>query len=123
LTFAVILKRNIVYALLSLLLVLSQQLGIVHAVSHLSDGRHASQQVQQLQQQERADSSVSKNLALDQSCEQCLAFAQIASAVGTPFYSFPAASHAAPVASLADTPLACQRTVCVFQSRAPPQHA
>jgi hypothetical protein len=116
----VILKRNIVYALLSLLLVLSQQLGIVHAVSHLSDGRHGTQ----LQQsQERADSSVSKNLALDQSCDQCLAFAQIASAVGTPFYSFPAASHAAPVASLAETPLACQRTVCVFQSRAPPQHA
>ncbi len=115
------LKRNIVYALLSLLLVLSQQLGIVHAVSHLSDGRHAGAQVQQLQ--ERGDSSVSKNLALDQSCEQCLAFAQIASAVSTPFYSFPAASHAAPVATLAVTPLACQRTVCVFQSRAPPQHA
>lgn len=118
-----ILKRNIVYALLSLLLVLSQQLGIVHAVSHLSDGRHAvqGQQIQQIQ--ERGDSAVSKILALDQSCEQCLAFAQVASAVGTPFYSFPAGSHAAPVATLADTPLACQRTVCVFQSRAPPQHA
>lgn len=112
-----LLKRNIVHALLSLLLVLSQQMGIVHAVSHLSDVRHGTRQLQE------SERSVSKNLALDQSCEQCLAFAQIASALDTPFYTFPAASHSAPVAAVAGTPVACQRTVCVFQSRAPPQHA
>lgn len=91
-------------------------MGITHAVSHVSDSRHAPQLVEQ-------DTSVSKTLALDQSCEQCLAFAQIASALDTPYHSFPAASHAAPVSVIAGTPAACQRTVCVFQSRAPPRHA
>lgn len=90
-------------------------MGITHAVSHVSDSRHgAPQRVEQ-------DLSVSKTLALDQSCEQCLAFAQIASALDTPYHSFPAASHASPAVVLTDTPAACQRTVCVFQSRAPPQ--
>lgn len=89
-------------------------MGIAHAVSHVSDSRHG---VPQLVEQ---DLSVSKVLALDQSCEQCLAFVQIASAVDTPYHSFPAASHAVPVSTFADTPAACQRTVCTFQPRAPP---
>ncbi|MES2261652.1 MAG: hypothetical protein V4724_24310 [Pseudomonadota bacterium] len=110
------LRRNIVYAVLSLLLVLSQQMGITHAVSHLSDIRSSAGQ-----QLEQRETSLSKTLALDQSCEQCLAFAQIASALDTPFHSFPAAPHVAPVSIVVATPLACQRTVCVFQSRAPPK--
>jgi hypothetical protein len=117
----VIIKRNIVYALLSLLLVFAQQMGITHAVSHLSDGRESV--LQQAQGAGERDTSVSRNLALDQSCKQCLAFAQIASAIDTPFYAFPAASHAAPVSLVRATPLACQRTVCAFQSRAPPQYS
>lgn len=116
---AVRLKRNIVYGLLSLLLVLSQQMGITHALSHLSDIRNGGGQ----QQLRERDPSVSRALALDQSCEQCLAFAQIAAAFDTPSYTFPVAGHAAPVSLIADTALACQRTVCVFQSRAPPRFA
>ncbi|WP_229489540.1 hypothetical protein [Pseudoduganella namucuonensis] len=108
--------------MLSLLLVLSQQMGITHAVSHLSDIRNGGGQQQRQQLQDR-DTSASRTLALDQNCEQCLAFAQIAAALDTPSYTFPVASHAAPVSVVTDTPLACQRTVCVFQSRAPPQFA
>lgn len=111
-----ILKRHIAYALLSLLLVLSQQLGITHAISHLSDiGQRSTGQ-----RLERSGNSASKNLALDQQCDQCLAFAQIANALDTPSYTFPVVEHAAPPATVAITPSACQRTVCVFQSRAPP---
>ncbi len=115
------LKRHIAYALLSLLLVLSQQLGITHAISHLSDVSQGSQQ--RLERDAGAGFSTSKNLALDQNCDQCLAFAHIAHALDTPSYTFPVADHAAPVVLVAATPVACQRTTCVFQSRAPPSFA
>ncbi|MRV76167.1 hypothetical protein GJ700_31110 [Duganella sp. FT92W] len=117
-----ILKRHIAYALLSLLLVLSQQLGITHAISHLSD---VSQSRQQVVERDAAGQNfgASKNLALDQNCDQCLAFAQIAHALDTPSYTFPVVEHAAPLVLVTDTPVACQRTVCVFQSRAPPSIA
>jgi len=110
------LRRNIVYALLSLLLVLSQQLGMVHAVSHISDYRHAPEQLQ-----DRDDASATRGAALDHNCGQCLAFAQLANALDTPSFTFPAVVSSAPVAIIAGVPQACQRTVCVFQSRAPPQ--
>jgi hypothetical protein len=111
-----IFRRNIVYAFLSLLLVLSQQMGITHAVSHVSEQRHATQQID-----ERDDASTSRGKALDQNCSHCLAFAQMASALDTPSFTFPATGHKAPQVAIADVPQACQRTVCVFQSRAPPQ--
>lgn len=120
------LKRSFVYALLSLLLVLSQQMGITHAVSHLADATNSKQTAQQTTQQISAqdlEASPSKKLALDQSCDQCLAFAQIAHALDSPSHTFPVASHMAPVSIVVDAPLACQRTVCVFQSRAPPSYA
>jgi len=111
-----IFRRNIVYALLSLLLVLSQQMGLTHAVSHVSGQRHGTEQVE-----ERDDASTSRGKALDQNCSQCLAFAQMASVLATPSSTFPAMEHKAPQVAIADVPQACQRTVCVFQSRAPPQ--
>jgi hypothetical protein len=110
------LRRNIVYALLSLLLVLSQQMGIMHAVSHISGYRHGTEQLQ-----ERDDASTSRGAALDHNCSQCLAFAQLASALDTPSFTFPAMEHKAPAVAVAKVPQACQRTVCVFHSRAPPQ--
>ncbi|GAB2841875.1 hypothetical protein GCM10027277_06110 [Pseudoduganella ginsengisoli] len=113
-----IVKRHIAYALLSLLLVLSQQLGITHAISHLSD---LSQRPQVAERDAvEQNFSASKNLALDQNCDQCLAFAHIANALDTPSYTFPVVEHSAPFVLVADTPLACKRTVCVFHSRAPP---
>jgi hypothetical protein len=114
-------RRDLVHLLLALLLVLSQQMGISHAVSHLSAVRHVAEQAQLLSQD--ADGSASPGLALDQNCSQCLAFAQIASAIDTPFYSFPAVLQGAPLVLAFATPQACQRTVCVFQSRAPPVFA
>ncbi len=109
-------RRNIVYALLSLLLVLSQQLGIMHAVSHISAYREGTEQLA-----DRDDSSSSRGAALDHNCSQCLAFAQLANALDTPSFTFPTMEHKAPVVAIAEVPQACQRTVCVFNSRAPPQ--
>jgi hypothetical protein len=114
-------RRDLVHLLFALLLVLSQQMGISHAVSHLSSVRLVAEQVQGPGQD--ADGSASTALALDQNCSQCLAFAQIASAIDTPFYSFPALLQGASLELAFATPQACQRTVCVFRSRAPPVFA
>ncbi|MDC8756694.1 hypothetical protein [Janthinobacterium fluminis] len=107
-------SRSLAFALLSLLLVLSQQMGIAHGMSHWSESRGAEPGEQQEQRRP------GKSLAPDQSCAQCLAFAQIGSALGTPCYSFPATHAAAPQTITRPTPAACLRTVCVFLSRAPP---
>lgn len=99
--------------MLSLLLVLSQQMGMTHALSHWSGNRNATAQLEQ-----RPD--VAKTLALHQSCEQCLAFAQIGAALDTPIHSFPLGGDTAAAILAGGLPELCQRTVCVFLSRAPP---
>jgi hypothetical protein len=68
-------NRHILHVLLALLLVLSQQLGMAHAVSHWSDFRQGTQQVQG---GDGADGGLSAGLALDHNCSQCAAFAQLA---------------------------------------------
>ena len=89
-------------------------MGISHGMSHWTDVRTAEQGGGQNQR------SAAKSLALDQSCAQCLAFAQIGSALGTPAHAV-AAAHGAAAADIGyATPASCLRTVCVFQSRAPP---
>lgn len=102
--------------MLSLLLVLSQQMGIAHALSHWSGNGSGRVSASTGERQVRP----AKSLALDQSCEQCLAFAQIGSALDTAFHSFPATrAGATAVAGGVETSFR-PRTVCVFQSRAPP---
>ena len=111
------LRRFFAHAVLALLLVLSQQMGMAHALAHaLAHGMsHASQE-----QGQRHDA---KSLAADQGCAQCLAFAQIGSALDTPVHFFPAARDTASAIALPDAQPECLRTVCVFQSRAPPVSA
>lgn len=105
--------------MLSLLLVLSQQMGIAHALSHWSGNGNGGARVSSVSKGER-QVRAGKSLALDQSCEQCLAFAQIGSALDTAFHSFPATrTNATAVAGGVETSFH-PRTVCVFHSRAPP---
>jgi hypothetical protein len=107
--------------MLSLLLLISQQMAMAHAVTHWAGSRHATNQlhISTAQQQD----SVSSAFAQDQTCEQCLAFAQIAGAIGSPTRSFADAC----VATCARHASAAQpgraRTVCVFQPRGPPSFA
>ena len=103
-------KRFLAHALLALLLVLSQQMGIAHALAHGLPHAPAKQ----------GPSHDAKSLAPDQGCEQCLAFAQIGSALDTPCHFFPASRNVPSPAVLLAAQPACQRTVCVFQPRAPP---
>lgn len=110
-------RRNFLYVLLSLLLVFSQQMGYSHALSHATAATGVAQA--SAQQDQDASSGIAK-LGLDHNCAQCLAFAQIASAADTHFYSFPLAANTSVAVTHTPAPLDCRRTVCGFRSRAPP---
>jgi hypothetical protein len=109
-------RQAFVRVLLSLLLLMSQQMAMSHALSHWTasiDG------VQQVQLDE--EGSLSTALAKDQSCNQCLAFAQLATPVASAACTF-VALDADPTYIASSTASAlCARTVCVFQPRGPPQ--
>ncbi|QDZ29624.1 hypothetical protein [Noviherbaspirillum sp. UKPF54] len=101
------LRHAAIHVVLSLLLLLSQQLAMAHAVSHLSSD-NASGMARQ------------KQLPPELQCDQCLAFAAIGSAVNAPPHDFVIGQSvnlhdalAAPCPLLASP----QR---VFDSRAPP---
>jgi hypothetical protein len=115
-------RRNITRVLLSLLLLLSQQMAISHAVTHWAGSRHAPAQMQKTAGQMR-DGGISSAFAQHQTCAQCLAFAQIAGAIGSPTRSFAPDSAATCARRISTTQPGCARTTCVFQSRAPPSFA
>ncbi|MFL6673574.1 MAG: hypothetical protein ACJ8LG_09810 [Massilia sp.] len=106
-------RRSVIRLLLSLLLLVSQQMAISHVITHWNSELAPRAQAVD-------DDSVSKAFAKDKSCGQCLAFAQIASGLANSPRSFaPPAAGAILVAANADHPR-CARTVCAFRSRAPP---
>ena len=108
-------RRRIVHVLLSLLLLVSQQMAFAHALSHWTRklGARATLTLD-------AESDLASAVAQDGSCSQCLAFAKMGSAIGgaPPQFASPdlRSEPALPGAAFA-TPA---RTVCVFDSRAPP---
>jgi hypothetical protein len=100
-------RRSVRHVLLSLLLLLSQQMGIAHAVSHLSDARQQTSQ--------------DKQLPVEQTCEQCLAYAQIGSGLTSAAVLPLVQAVVSLVIDNALTQYFSPRTVYAFQSRAPPQ--
>ncbi len=112
--------------LLSLTLLLSQQMAFAHALSHVTGVLTpatvdmASSPAAALQAAAQ-DSELSSAIAQEKSCHQCLSFAQLAGPLGSTPRAFAAADlrDAAPVIALGD--LHCRRTPCGFRSRAPPQ--
>ncbi len=105
------LRRVFAHALLSLLLVATQQMGLTHGLSHTpaqTGGAHLRQ------------SGESKAPAPDSGCQQCLAFAHIGAALDTPVHSIIAVAAAA-LPGPAHAPASrCRRALCAFRSRAPP---
>jgi hypothetical protein len=110
-------NRHFLHVLLAVLLVLSQQLGMAHAVSHWSDFRNGGAQQQAT---DSGDGAVSAGLALDHNCSQCAAFASLASAIHTPSFTFPAVGYSAPQAGVALPQLHGARLARAYDSRAPP---
>jgi len=113
-------RRRLVHVLLSLLLLVSQQMAFAHAMSHWTGKLGTAHGVAAAAVQADPDSDLSSAVAQDRSCFQCLAFAQMASAIGsTPREFAPLDLQAERSIALATTERA-PSTVCAFHSRAPP---
>jgi hypothetical protein len=116
-------RRTFIRVLLSLLLLVSQQMAISHAMTHWVGSRDGVAQLHKAASQHQEEGGISSAFAQDQTCEQCLAFAQIASAVGSPARTFIADAAASCAIGASTTQPGCARTSCVFHSRAPPSLA
>lgn len=106
--------------LLSLLLLATQHMATAHVLSHWSGSLDRTAQVHG----DSAGSSASvapATLALDQSCHQCLAFAQLGGPLPTPFFAFPLPDTCSAPVFGADVAAAHARLILAFHSRGPPQ--
>lgn len=115
-------QRRLVHILLSLLLLVTQQMAFAHAMSHWTgklEPAHPSVKLVKLVQT-AGDSDLSSSVAQDGSCSQCLVFAQMASAIGSTPRQFVPLDLQAERAGGFIAMEAAPRTVCVFHSRAPP---
>jgi hypothetical protein len=107
-------RRRLVHVMLALMLLVSQHMALSHAMAHWANARETASSEQS------AESRVAKSLSQDQTCDKCLAFAQIASAVG----SSSGNAIAIDVESISVAPQACHANLArcdlAYQSRAPP---
>jgi hypothetical protein len=108
-------RRSVVHVFLALLLLLTQQVGVTHVYTHwigtelptaeLSDEDHAENR---------------KRQAVHKVCAECVSAAQMAAAVTSSPLTLAIVTISAGVIAMPATLSACERTTCVFQSRAPP---
>ena len=115
-------RRSLIRVLLSLLLIMSQQMAIAHAMTHWAGARNGAAQLHKSAAGQDVR-GVGAAFAQDQTCEQCFAFAQIVSAVGSSPRCFAADGSASCATGPTATQTGCARTTCVFQSRAPTSFA
>jgi hypothetical protein len=108
-------RLPIVHVLFALLLLLTQQVGVTHVYSHWSG---VEQQSIELTDEDQAEHR--KRVAVHKVCSECVSVAQMAAAiVSTPLTLAISTLSTGPV-TIPATLAACERTTCVFQSRAPP---
>ncbi|PWF55735.1 hypothetical protein [Massilia glaciei] len=111
-------RRSVIHVLLSLLLLLSQQMAAAHAMSHFS-GKLGNTPASLAQQQtDRLD--LSGSFAQDPSCDECLAFAQLSGTLGSDTRNAIAEANAGCHVEHRSNRAAVERTTCHFRSRAPP---
>lgn len=108
-------RQALIRVLLSLLLLVSQQMATMHVLSHLS--ARASGTVSAVAESGDLASAV----ALDESCNKCLAAAQLASPLGHASFAFAVPAGGLIDAGPAHLPAAGAQTILAFQSRGPPQ--
>lgn len=112
-------SRSLVHVLLSLLLLVSQQLSLGHAYSHWTDIQESL--VQQAAGDDSDDGGKPSKPGLHEQCGQCAASAQVAFALPATVRQFIPAELAYAVPSLAPTPGICLLAACPFQQRGPPR--
>jgi len=109
-------RLPIVHVFLALLLLLTQQLGVMHVYTHWSGVEQ--QGVAQLSDEDHAEHR--KRVAVHKVCAECVSVAQMAAAItSAPLTLALSTLSTGPVVIEATLP-ACERTTCVFHSRAPP---
>ncbi|QYF93200.1 hypothetical protein KY495_21345 [Massilia sp. PAMC28688] len=104
--------------LLSLLLLASQHMATAHVLSHWSGSIERSAQAHSGSESAAPGSATA--LALDQSCHQCLAFAQLGGPLATPYFAFPLPACGSLPVFGAEVAAAHARTILAFHSRGPP---
>jgi hypothetical protein len=109
--------RSLVHVLLSLLLLVSQQLSLGHAYSHWSAHSDTAQEAAQVNQR---DGKPFKP-GLHEQCGQCASSAQLAFALPATVRQFVPAELAYAAPRLAATPGICLLAACPFQQRGPPR--
>ena len=110
-------SRSLVHLLLSLLLLVSQQLSLGHGYTHWTEVRET------LARQQLDDANGGgkpQKPGLHDLCGQCAASAQVAFALPTPIRRFIPAELAYAAPALPPTPGICLLTECAFQPRGPP---
>ena len=114
-------SRSLVHVLLSLLLLVTQQLSLGHGYTHWAEIEETLVQQAVTGTTDDDDDGKPPKPGLHDLCGQCAASAQIAFALPvTPRQFVPAKlAYAAPVVPA--TPGICLLTVCPFQPRGPPQ--
>jgi hypothetical protein len=112
--------RRLVHVLLSLLLLLTQQLSLGHGYTHWGEVRESLGRQVQAHTGEDRGAKLPKP-ALHDLCGQCAASAQVAFAMPVTIRQFVPAELAYAVPNAAPTPGICLLTACPFQSRAPPR--
>lgn len=116
-------RQAFIRVLLSLLLLITQQMAASHALSHwgatLGGKKQGHTQVHQSEGE--GESDLSRAFALDQTCDQCLAFAQLVGPLGNTPRAFAPPDLEATAFAASAGHSACARTICAFRSRAPPQ--
>lgn len=116
-------SRSLVHVLLSLLLLITQQLSLGHGYTHWAEIDEAVVQQAAAATGEDDDDGSDKlpKPGLHDLCGQCAASAQIAFALPTTLRQFVPAALAYAAPTVPDTPGICLLATCPFQSRAPPQ--
>ena len=114
-------SRSLVHVLLSLLLLVTQQLSLGHGYTHWAEANETL--VQQIATDAGTDDGTDKlpKPGLHDLCGQCAASAQIAFALPATLRQFVPAELAYAAPALPATPGICLLKACPFQSRGPPQ--
>ncbi|KGF78645.1 hypothetical protein IA69_29185 [Massilia sp. JS1662] len=114
-------SRSLVHVLLSLLLLVTQQLSLGHGYTHWAETEETL--VQQIAADAGTDDGIDKlpKPGLHDLCGQCAASAQIAFALPATLRQFVPAELAYAAPALPATPGICLLKACPFQSRGPPQ--
>jgi hypothetical protein len=111
-------SRSLVHVLLSLLLLVSQQLSLGHGYTHWTEVQET---LSQASANARDDGGKLPKPVLHDLCAQCAASAQVAFALPAAIRQFVPAELAYAAPTLPPTPGICLLSDCAFQPRGPPR--